>query len=165
MTPKRHDTGDVAATVAPPELTPATALRLSTVSIEGAFSAPLGIPDQLDPKTLTIVFEDIVSHRKLRVPYFDQVNKAKPNCWLQPGGCPLNSVRLSKGALIRLAMGTYLVYITARVGNRNMVLTYYTAKTSLGTHNRSQATPVTINEPQCTLALNPTIEMNMDHVL
>ena len=160
MTPTRHNGGLNATAYALPAGASKGIARQYSISINGRFRAPLGIPDSLDPATFVLVFKNTDSGGRntiLRFPM--QGGKGKPSCWLQPTGCPLSIVR----AL--LDEGEYIVSFQAKKKSGTPVdLCYFTDRNPLGTHEPSLATIVTVDGTRTQLTLNPTIQMNFDQV-
>ena len=64
-----------------------------SISINGRFRAPYGIPDLLDPESFALVFKNTDRGRNTILTFPIQGGNGKPSCWLQPKGCPLSIVR------------------------------------------------------------------------
>lgn len=160
MTPIRHNGDAIATALGAPLSAPERITRQYSISINGRFRAPYGIPDLLDPEGFALVFENTAKGARDTILTFPlQAGNKKDACWLKPQGCPLSIKRAM------LDGGNYIVYVRARTtGGDPLELCYFTDQNILGTHSRDLATIVTVDGSRTQLTLNPTIQMNFDQV-
>ncbi len=159
MTPIKHNGNAAATAVGVSSGASKGITRQYSISINGRFRAPYGIPDLLDPESFVLVFKNVDRRGRGEVLRFPQpTGKLRPSCWLQPIGCPLTVRAL-------LDPGEYIVYVQATMrGVGPVILCYFTDRNPLGTHEPSLATIVTVDGSLTQLTLNPTIQMNFDQV-